>query len=99
MMEVQDAIEMPRYVCHKKVRALKIRSVIPTLLQGAPAVQIDFTDERYAPKVLSTVDKPKPQPGWYYINYGDYESFSPAAKFEEGYTLESELKEKTKIIP
>lgn len=85
-----DQKEMPRYKCHKVVRAAKIVGVISrndvggwTLkLEGRrPAVTV--TDAWYA--------KHAPLVGGYYVVYkGGYESFSPADAFEEGYTLVGE---------
>lgn len=78
--------EMPFYRCHKDVHALKIEALIasPEGLMLVPA------EEGYASFVLPPeyVQKHNPQPGGYYVVYKDgYASFSPAAAFEEGYTL------------
>lgn len=78
--------EMPRYRCHKEVHALKIERLIE---QTAGAVIVP-DDKRYAHFVVDAeyVGKHKPQAGGYYVVYADgYKSFSPAAAFEEGYTL------------
>lgn len=83
--------EMPRYRCHKEVWALKIKSV-----ENAPGHYLTRgkiltpEDSRYAPFEVSQeyVDKHAPVAGGYYVVYKDgYKSFSPAAAFEEGYTL------------
>lgn len=75
--------DLPRYQCHKIVRAAKILIVIhdegKTLLdlQGAGAVEVsaDF------------VTKHTPKAGGYFVVYEDgYQSWSPAEAFEEGYT-------------
>ena len=77
-------MELPRYVSHKRVWALKIKS---TGYKGED-VRLEFEDSRYAPRVENVESKPKPEPGWYLVQYADgYVSFSPAKQFEEGYTL------------
>lgn len=77
---------MPRYVSHKKVWALKIK----TALDGAEGVSIEFEDACFAPRLFTYREldgKPKPKTGWYMIQYDDgYLSFSPAQAFESGYT-------------
>jgi hypothetical protein len=80
-------MEMPQYVSHKKVWALKIESVEHLTLERR-TVLLHFEDKHYAP-LMSDIDKrPEPQAGWYYIVYPDgYHSFSPAKAFEGGYTL------------
>lgn len=86
-------VEMPRYVCHKKVWALKIRSIInspPNSPEGSAALEMH--DAGFAPVTVDVeyMTKHKPQAGGYYVVYPDgYKSFSPAKAFEEGYTLES----------
>lgn len=86
------AVEMPRYQSHKKVWALKIKSIgaDPSAPQGSFGSCI-FTPEEdgYAPVKLDAayVDKHKPEVGGYYVVYPDgYKSFSPAKAFEDGYT-------------
>lgn len=79
--------EMPRYQCHKKVWALKIKSVE---LRPANGHIIHPADEGFAPFVVTDayVQKHKPEAGGYYVRYEDgYESYSPAKAFEDGYTL------------
>lgn len=84
--------EMPRYLCHKEVWALKIASI-----DQAPASQvaeggswlIQPADDGYAAFEVphSWYAKHFPQPGGYYVVYADgYKSYSPAKAFEEGYT-------------
>lgn len=73
--------EMPRYVSHKQVWALRIKSI-----DGAT---ITPEDEGYAPFDVDGkyLTKHTPHVGGYYVVYGDgYCSFSPAAAFESGYT-------------
>lgn len=85
--------EIPRYRCHKEVQALKIKEIHPGDSYGpasVPGLTLVFEDARFAPRFMSerwagfhTV-----QEGGYLIIYKDgYESYSPAAAFEEGYTL------------
>jgi len=92
------AAEMPRYRSHKTVWALKIATVVScgtdTTTDENPIVEIHFEDTRFAPRKLNIRNRPEPQDGWYYVQYGDgYWSFSPAAQFEAGNTLESKLTE------
>ena len=74
--------EMPRYRCHKEVHALKIM-----LIEGNT---ITPADEGYGSFQVSAdyIFRHKPVIGGYYVVYADgYQSFSPAAAFEEGYSL------------
>ena len=73
--------EMPRYQCHKKVWALKIKDV--------DGVMITPEDDGYATFSAPTdyIRKHDPKPGGYYVVYDDgYKSYSPAEAFEAGYT-------------
>lgn len=83
--------EMPLYTCHKQVRALKIASVeivgTDTTTDENEIALITFEDSAFPPKRTSLYRKPKPEAGWYWVDYGDYFSFSPAKAFEEGYSL------------
>lgn len=75
--------EMPKYQCHKKVWALKIKGIS---LDG----ELGFEEEGYAPIVAPKewLDKHNPAVGGYYIVYEDgYKSYSPAEAFEAGYSL------------
>lgn len=76
---------VPRYRCHKEVSALKIAHVIP----NPRGVELHFVDERFAPHQVdaSWAAKHKPAPLGYWVCYDDgYQSYSPAAAFEAGYT-------------
>jgi hypothetical protein len=79
---------MPRYQCHKKVWALKIKAVIPDPL-GDGAI-IEFVDPVFSDRRFHAADlegRPTPSSGMYMVQYEDgYISFSPAKTFEEGYT-------------
>lgn len=82
--------QMPRYKCHKEVRALKIKAIklnVPDKV--STGAQITPEESGYAPFQVDAayVDKHKPAVGGYYVVYDDgYKSFSPAKAFEEGYT-------------
>lgn len=89
--------ELPRYVCHKEVWALKIAKIEPSCgdRPAGPNEETDGgaiitpADAGYAPfKVeFDYVRKHQPKAGGYYVVYKDgYKSFSPAEAFEEGYT-------------
>lgn len=83
--------EMPRYQCHKKVWALKIKEVETTERNkdGKYNCYLDFEDEGYAPIAVGQeyCEKHQPQAGGYYVVYeGGYKSFSPAEAFEAGYS-------------
>lgn len=78
--------EMPRYLCHKEVWALKIAAIEEGKSENA--VILKFEENEYAPKCVDFdwCYKHKPSVGGYYVVYKDgYTSFSPAAAFEEGY--------------
>lgn len=75
-------VEMPRYVSHKTVWALKIAEFDVDTLTITPV------EPGYAPFVVSReyVEKHRPQAGMYFVVYADgYRSFSPAKAFVEGY--------------
>jgi|GEM_PF-642057 len=80
-------IEMPQYLCHKKVWALKIKRIQE---HTEHISTLHFEDERYAPidVDIDYLRKHEPEPGGYYVVYADgYNSYSPAKAFEEGYAL------------
>jgi hypothetical protein len=88
-----DAVTlMPAYISHKKVWAIKIKSVTPVTLHyydntTDSAVEVTFEDSLYAPRIFSISGKPTPEAGWYLVQYQDgYISFSPEKAFEEGHT-------------
>ena len=85
-------VAMPRYQCHKKVWALKIKKI---QVHGRDETYSDAgatitpEEEGYGDFEVSYawVYKHQPKVGGYYICYEDgYASFSPAGPFEEGYT-------------
>jgi hypothetical protein len=87
--------ELPKYKCHKEVRALKIADVKDVGNRSGNGElteivkEISFIEDGYDP---IRVDgrwwgKHQPKPGGYYVVYADgYVSFSPAEAFEGGYT-------------
>lgn len=81
-------VEMPKYICHKQVWALKITKV--TVNEEADSCILVFEQpETYGPHNVGYgfYQKHKPEPGGYYVVYADgYDSYSPAKAFEEGYT-------------
>ena len=80
--------EMPMYLCHKKVRALKIKMIGISEDDGHGLITPE--DSRFSAFKVDAayMQKHSPQPGGYYVVYGDgYKSFSPADAFESGYTL------------
>ena len=89
-------VEMPRYKCHKAVRALKIRKIHTdqedARQEGRESdghATITPEEPGYAPLWVDTeyMRKHKPVVGGYYVVYADgYKSFSPAKAFEDGYT-------------
>lgn len=83
----ETCAEMPRYQCHKKVRALKIKEVVLRPADGH--VLVPEESQTYGPLSVTDeyISKHKPEAGGYYVVYDDgYESFSPAKAFEDGYT-------------
>lgn len=99
-----DKQELPKYRCHKTVRAMKIREVVkhahpdPNYDDAAFEASDKFEgalllpeDEQYSPVEVSAewYRRHKPQPGGYYVVYEDgYTSYSPAKAFEDGYSPE-----------
>lgn len=90
-MEAVSA-QMPRYQCHKKVWALKIKAVEPdgSAPRGAAGSCLITPEEPGYGRFRVDEDycrKHNPQAGGYYVVYDDgYQSFSPARAFEEGYS-------------
>ena len=90
--------EMPKYLCHKIVWALKIASIVfdddsdkepKEDREKDEAATITPEEEGYAPFRVdfSYLRKHQPQAGGYYVVYDDgYKSFSHAKAFEEGHS-------------
>jgi len=91
--------EIPRYRCHKEVRALKIKEVILDSVlaekeeretDGGAILIFEATSNQLSEQKVdySYMKKHSPKAGGYYVVYeGGYTSFSPAEAFEKGYTL------------
>lgn len=80
---MQAQTEMPRYVSHKTVWALKIAEFDVDTLTITPA------EEGYSPFTVDReyVERNRPQAGGYFVVYENgYQSFSPVKAFTEGYT-------------
>lgn len=90
MDDLQVSAEMPRYECHKRVYALKIKEIIRIPSGNATVTHIIVpADLGYASFAvpLEYIGKHSPQVGGYYVVYDDgYTSYSPAKAFEDGYT-------------
>lgn len=85
--------EMPKYLCHKEVHALKIAKIVRDgegeNRETDGSAMITPADEGYAPFKVDNdfMWKHKPEVGGYYVVYEDgYKSFSPAEAFESGYS-------------
>lgn len=81
-------MEMPKYLCSKKVWALKIKEI--TAVGVFEFGRLVPEDDRYSPIITTAeyMEKHKPEVGGYYVVYADgYKSFSPADAFESGYEL------------
>jgi len=87
--------DLPLYVCHKKVRALKLQKVkidgpIPRNQEsdGMSATLVPVEKGFKAVRVTKGyLEKHNPRAGGYYVLYQDgYKSYSPADAFEGGYT-------------
>lgn len=79
--------EMPRYRCHKEVRALKIASAARVTADAD--IELTFEDAGYGAMTVDAAlgGRYFPVPGDYLVTYGDgYMAFSPGNTFEEGYT-------------
>lgn len=85
--------ELPRWLCHKVVRAATIRDIqwvasvnpesighaVITLVVGADVVPVQVGGD--------WLTRHRPEVGGYLVLYDDgYSSYSPAAAFESGYT-------------
>lgn len=83
--------ELPAYVCHKRVRAARIKA-IRIDFDGAAILKLDGQMEPLVvPAEWAERFKPKrtdPDLGVYVVYEDGYASWSPTAPFEAGYTLE-----------
>src|ERR1051326_8172801 len=84
-----ESAQMPRYVCHKTVHALKITNIDVRLEKGMPII-LTPEDKRYAPIEVTqdwARERHVERPAGYYVVYEDgYTSWSPVETFEKGYT-------------
>jgi hypothetical protein len=88
-MSEQTEREMPRYICHKQVWALKIKSI--EVVDSDGLAELTPEEKGFATFEVSGeyMRKHEPHSGGYYVVYKDgYKSFSPADAFESGYTAE-----------
>lgn len=83
---------LPRYQCHKRVHAVKIKELRTPFQSEGPYDLGDFMivpEEAISPFLVkgAFVRKHQPQVGGYWVIYEDgYQSYSPAEAFESGYT-------------
>ena len=87
-MNNEAQAELPRYVSHKEVWAIKILGVSLDPVDGSSIITPErgsgFGPFRTKPGYDAKHD---PKAGGYYVRYKDgYESWSPADVFESGYT-------------
>ena len=93
----QASVQMPRYVSHKHVWALKIASIVfdrdaakaDDNRETDGSAMITPVEVGYAPFKVDAVyvSKHDPKAGGYYVVYADgYKSWSPAEAFEGGYS-------------
>lgn len=81
-------LSLPRYKCHKQVRALKLAEGIVVHSNGSATLH--FADSKFEPLTVpkEVISRHIPMPGDYLVMYDDdYTSISPAKAFEQGYTL------------
>jgi hypothetical protein len=91
-----QANPLPEWLCHKRVRAAKITAIVclePDIIGERELHEAGYRiehNEPSAPHVFvghAFIAKHNPQVGGYFVRYEDgYESYSPAAAFEGGYT-------------
>jgi len=82
--------EMPKYVCTKKVWALKIDVITINEVLGTASIlpKEDGYGEIETPAGWLATYKGNGEDTGYYVIYKDgYKSWSPTKAFEEGYTL------------
>ena len=84
-MSTETTMEMPKYLCTKKVWALKIK-MVGVCEDGSGLITPE--EKGFAAFEVSKqyMDKHDPTFGGYYVVYADgYKSFSPADAFDTGY--------------
>ncbi len=88
------AEQMPEYLCHKKVRALKIKDIVkkPVFLgieQVGSNYDLIFEDPEFSAHTVTEqfMRRSHCKAGGYLVRYEDgYVSYSPPQAFEDGYT-------------
>jgi len=86
----EDNWEFPKYSSHKVVEAALIKNIGEfNAHTNCHNMAVDIAGETKVIAVpVEYVKKHTPEAGGYFVRYEDgYESFSPAAAFEGGYTL------------
>jgi hypothetical protein len=78
---------LPRYISHKEVEAVKIRSVEYSAVSSSYIINAVEPGIEPIKVPKEWQDKHGAKAGGYFVRYRDgYESYSPARAFEEGYT-------------
>lgn len=87
---------MKWYQCHKRVQAAKITEIYGRVEldnPGATVTNLGFKDGTRAAVTEEWLRKHQPEIGGYLVQYEDgYQSFSPAAAFEAGYSAMPEVR-------
>lgn len=96
-------MQLPEYVCHKRVRACKIGRIYPLGNDSGPdGAEIVPADGGIPPFRVDQafMSKHSLHVGGYFVEYEDgYQSFSPAAAFESGYTRVEEPSDPVAVDP
>lgn len=78
--------DLPLYRCHKLVRAARIERWEQ---DGFGVTRLFLSTGDHLRVEAGWIESRKAQAGGYFVQYEDgYQSYSPAAAFEAGYTLE-----------
>lgn len=87
---LDTSAHLDTYVCHKRVQAGKILFMAQDTVNDRLMLHIGSM-ANILPVPLEYLHRHKPEIGGYYVRYADgYASYSPAAPFEQGYTLVKE---------
>jgi hypothetical protein len=90
--------KFPRYKCHKQVQAFKISRLHILNQDGGGAELFSEGSNHYVVVSEAYLQKHNPKAGGYYVLYDDdYESWSPAQAFEQGYSLVYESGNRPKL--
>ena len=81
--------DLPRYRCHKQVRALKIATIEIREDKSAviAPVIVDYAVFTTPPGWAERFKGTEEDPGYFVLYEDGYASWSPSKAFEEGYTL------------